>query len=150
MIELTNNHDVIKQIIGDSKLLKASMTDEDLISFEAGTWVLEDRCQYLNYEDKAIVRVYPVTNLTVEIHPQLRSEFWGTGESHKLEEEIEQWLISNTNYCKVILQTPQCCREVLQAAVREGYALEGILTAAISWRNQIENIVVMSKFLKRN
>lgn len=140
--------EVIKQIMCDPVLFKASMTDEDINCFQKGNWTPRADNTYLNYDNKAIIILDQVSPLTVCSHPHLKSEFWGTGESHKLEVELEKYLLSVTNYRKVIIMTPQCCREVLKAATREGYALEGILTASTLWRDQVENLIIMSKFLK--
>lgn len=148
LIRLEVNLDVVKQIMCDPKLFNASMTDEDINEFQNGNWEPRADNTYLNYDDKAIIILDQVSPLTVCSHPHLRSEYWGTGESHKLEVELEKYLLSNTAYRKVIIMTPQCCREVLKAATREGYALEGILTAATLWRDKVENLIIMSKFLK--
>lgn len=145
---LEDNMDVVKRIMSDNVLFKASMSDTEIQQFEAGTWEPEPG-QYLNYDDKAIIKLDPLSNCAVCIHVYLQSQYWGEGISSKLEHEIEKWLIDNTSYGKVVLMTPQCCREVLKVAVREGYALEGILTAAILWRDNVENLILMSKFLKR-
>ncbi len=148
MIIKTNNYDVIKQIMCDPKLFKASMPDVDLVDFEAGTWEPRQDLTYLNYDGKAIIRLEQVSSIAVCIHPHLHSDFWGNGTSHMLEEELEKWLVENTQYCKAIIMTPQCCREVLQAAVREGYSLEGILTASVLWRDKVENLIILSKFIR--
>jgi hypothetical protein len=134
----------------DEVLFKASMPDGDIRAYDEGNWEPEDNCLYLNFDDKAIVRVYPLTAITADVHVHLKSEFWGSGVSNQLQEAIEDYLVNQTNYCKIVLQTPQCCRSVLQAAVRNEFKLEGILTSAICWRGKIENIVLMSKSIRSN
>lgn len=150
MITVTNDKDVIKQIMCDPLLFKASMPDEDLAALKAGTWEPHDQCIYLNYDNKAIIRLYSLTNLSVDMHIHLKPEFWGTGTSESLAAAVEKYLVENTNFCKIVIQTPACCRAVLKAATRDGYSLEGILTASILWRDKVENLILMSKFIKRS
>ena len=149
LIRAESDKAVIKQIMCDPLLFNASMPDEDIAAFKAGTWEPNDNAIYLNYDDKAIIRLYPLTNLSVDMHIHLKSEFWGTGVSDEMSKHIEQYLIENTQFCKIVIQTPACCREVLKAATRDGYSLEGILTASILWRDKVENLILMSKFIRR-
>ena len=150
-IQVTTDKRLIKSVMGHDVLFKASMPDEDIAVYEKGEWVPATDCQHLvcdlEGESIAIIRLYAVSNLTVDMHVHLIPEYWGKGVSNHLQPAIEKFLEENTNYCKIVIQTPQCCRQVLQAATREGFELEGILTSAILWRNKIENIVLMSKFL---
>lgn len=149
----TRNKCFIKHVMGNKVLFRASMADEDCALEEEGKWEPNMDWFYLAYikdgEPAGIVRFHNISNTTVEIHPQLLPNHWGTGESTKLEEYIEEWFFLNTNYYKLLIQSPQCCKEVLEATARNGYALEGILTAAIMWRGKFENIVLMSKFINR-
>lgn len=150
MITQTEDRDLIKKIMCNKLLFKVSMPDEDIAALEAGIWEPSDSAVYLNYDGKAIIRLYQLTNISVDMHIHLLPEYWGSGISDEMAREIEDWLIQNTNYCKIVVQTPQCCREVLQAAVRDGYQLEGVLTGAIFWRGKVENMVILAKFLNRN
>lgn len=149
VIKVESDLNKVKEIMDDKKLFLSSMPDEEVKEYLRGTWEPKTDCIYLNYKDIAVVALYNISNLTVDIHPKLRSEYWGSGLSDELQEAIEDWLKRNTGYGKMIIQTPECCREVLQAAVRNGYYLEGLLTAGILWRGKVENIVLMSKFLDR-
>ena len=153
-VQFTNDNSLIKQIMTDEVLFKASMPDEDVSRLETGNWEPATDCYHvvckLRDEPIAIARLYSISNLTVDMHLHLLPKYWGTGISSEVSSKIEEFLISNTNYCKIIIQTPQCCREVLKAATREGYELEGILTSGIFWRGKVENIIIMSKFLNRN
>ena len=149
----TTDMELIRHIMTDRVLFNASMPDEDILALDDGTWEPDANCDHLvcelDDEPIAIIRLYRVSNLTVDMHMHLLPKYWGTGVSDKLARSVEKYLTENTMYCKVMIQTPQCCREVLKAATRDGYELEGILTAAIHWRGNIENMVLMSKFLRR-
>ena len=152
-IRATKDKLSIKNIMTNKVLAAASMPDEDLRLMAENIWQPAGDCDYLicvmEGKDIAIIRLYSLSNITVDMHYHLLPEYWGKGISSQINTKVEEYLINNTNYCKIVVQTPQCCREVLKAASREGYHLEGILTAAIVWRNNIENIVLMSKFLNR-
>lgn len=152
-VEQSTDKGLIKQIMTDNRLFKASMPDEDIVALEHNVWEPDDSCKYLVFYKAeipiAVIRLYTLANLTVDMHVHLLPEYWGDGTSRTVETYVEDWLKENTNYCKIVIQTPQCCKNVLVAATREGYELEGVLTGAIYWRNKIENIVLMSKFIKR-
>ena len=145
---------LIKKVMCNDTLFRASMPDEDITLLEKGKWEPDSTCVHLvckkGKDPIAIIRLYALANITVDMHVHLIPKYWGTGVSAEVQTEVEKYLKKNTNYCKVVIQTPQCCREVLKAVTREGYQLEGILTAAIHWRGEIENIILMSKFIRGN
>lgn len=153
-ITQTTDMCLIKQIMCNNTLFKASMPDEDITLLELNLWEPPRDCTYLVYTkgSKAIgiVRLYHLTNITVDLHMHLLPKYWGRGESERFTVHINQWLRDHTQYCKIMIQTPQCCEHVLKAASREGYQLEGVLSGAICWRGNIENLVLMSKFIDRN
>lgn len=152
-IEKTKDLDLVEQIMTNKMLFKASMPDDDIAALEAGTWKPDPNVEYLvakrDGDPIGIIRLYRISNLTIDIHYHILPIQWGTGVSSEVHKKLEEYLREFTVYCKLLIQTPQCCREVLQASVREGFKLEGILTAAIKWRDNIENIVLMTKPLLR-
>ena len=152
-VECTADVRIIKEVMCHEVLFKASMPDEDIELYKYGRWEPAMNCQYLVFKrlgkPVAIIRLFELSNITVDMHVHLLPKYWGKGTSEKLNKYVEQWLTDNTKYCKIVIQTPQCCSNVLKAAVREGYELEGMLTAGICWRGSIESIVLMAKHINR-
>jgi RimJ/RimL family protein N-acetyltransferase len=149
MIEKTTDLSLIKEIMCDKILFEASMPDEDLQLYALNEWNPTLNCMYLNYDNKAIIRLFDLSNITADMHVHLLPKYWGTGVSDELQSTVEDWIKENTQYCKIVIQTPQCCESVLKASSRNGYTLEGILTSGIYWRGNIENVILMSKFINR-
>ena len=152
-VKFTSDKRLIKSIMTTEVLFNTSMPDEDIALLKAGKWETATDCQHLivrmEKDPVAIIRLYAISNITVDVHVHMLPGYWGTGVSDDMQAKMERFLIENTQYCKLVVQTPQCCRHVLKAATRSEFQLEGILTSAILWRDKIENIVLMSKSLNR-
>lgn len=152
-IEETKDKELIKSLMTIKQLFEASMPDEDLAVFNEGKWEPSMQGTYFAvYREDVpigIIRLHEMTNLTADIHYHICPTQWGQGISSKVHFIFEEYLRKNKAYCKLLIQTPQCCRHVLQAAVREGFELEGILTSAISWRGKVENLVLLTKNIRK-
>lgn len=92
-----------------------------------------------------LVRCQAISTITVNWHFHLLPKYWGKGIGDMTDNKAIEWLIKNTNFKKVMIQSPSCCKEVIKACDRNGYKIEGLLTNAIVWNNNIEHLVIMAK-----
>lgn len=149
-----NKQNIIDFLKSDEKLCYAALMDEELIQLKEGTWEPLPYCTYLRLESNnklvGYVKFEYITNVCVCYHWYLSSKHWGSGLSNELSDAVDKWFVKSTPIHKIIIQSPQTCKEVLQAAARNGFEVEGVLTGAIYWRGKIENMVLMSKFIKRS
>lgn len=148
----TEDSDAITTVMCNSDLFIASMPDEDRREWRHGTWepnlhnwtyleVLQDD------EVIGIVRYQSFSLVAVDIHYHILPQYWGTKISDKVHKELVKYLLKNTQYHKIILQSPRCCEHVIRAAHRNDFALEGVLKGATLWDGNIEDVVLMSKFI---
>ena len=151
-IEETKDRALLDELIKDDKLANAALMDEELAALEQGLSIVDfDRHRYLVFYRGAValgfMKFEPITNVTLGYHSYIRSEFWGLDIANKLVPLLDDWFRENTKYLKITVQTPECCREVLQFAARNGFEVEGVLTGGIFWRGKLENLILMSRFI---
>jgi RimJ/RimL family protein N-acetyltransferase len=152
-IERTTDLNLVKEVMTNKALFEASMPDEDIAALKEGQWNPSPYgWTYLKLEKDnkiiGILRYMHLSNITVDLHWHLLPEYWGSGLSDKFQEELEKWFRKNTKVFKITVQTPSACKHTIKAAARVGYEIEGMLIGAIVWRDKVEHLVLMSKFLR--
>lgn len=153
-IEETKDSEIVTKILSDNTLFHASMDDEDIRQFEQGVWQPSFQgWRYLHImvdgKDAAIVRWHYFTPITIGVHWHLLPKFWGTGISDEINKEVDAWFEENTQALKLTTQVPYCLENIWRAVVRGGFRPDGIMAKATIWRDQIEDVVILSKFLNR-
>lgn len=143
----------VKELMTDPKLFRAAMCDEDLDALRLHTWNPPPHSKYLlmqkDGKDAGILRYEWMTTTTVNIHSHLLPDYWGSGDSLEFYKAVEKWFQKNTKkVCKFVISTPQSCKEVINFAVKCGFEAEGVLTGAVFWRGVLDNMVLLSKFIR--
>lgn len=148
----TTNTNLIKSIMLDEDLFYASMMDIDIKNFEEGNWEPSPNFTYLLAKEGSdavgLVRLHDFTPVAIDVHFSILPKYWGTGVSNKVQKTLEHWLIDNTPYIKIITQTPRACEEVIKAQLRNGYQIDVALPNTTLWRNKVEDLVIMSKYIR--
>jgi RimJ/RimL family protein N-acetyltransferase len=148
-IESTEDFELIKELMTDEKLFKASMPDEEFQLLEEGYWEPNPDYDYVVvYKDNSplgLVRYSRISNITVDAHHQLLSKYWGQDEIKNIDNLFVHYLLEFTGYRKIMVRIPTDCTHTLKAAAKLGYQIEGVLTDAVIWRNRLNHIVIMSK-----
>lgn len=146
--------DEVARIMTNEKLFLASMSDPEIEEFKEGTWKPDETQEYvglyLGGELIGVVRYRFITQIMIEWHWHLLPDYWGTGNTEEFCNLVEEYLRDNTGCLKILVQTPQSCKEVARSASRNGFDLEGILVSCVVWRGRIDHMVLMSKFIKRD
>lgn len=142
----------IKSVMEIPKLFQAAMTDEDLVMAEQGTWEPRRNADYVGVYDEAtligIARFEEVSNITTMGHFFINPKYWGTGLANEIYKKVLNYLKDNTQYSKVITETPRSCEQVLQFLTRNGFKIEGMLTNAIIWRNELTHLVILGQMIR--
>lgn len=152
-VEISENPQEFQEwMANDPKLAEASLSDEHLYDLKHNTSIIDANSTYLNIykanEKVAMCRFQQMYNITGSYHIYIASSRWGNGDSLQVSDAVDKWILDNTICHKITNVTPQCCEHVLKAAMKTGFRAEGILIGATFWRGKIENIVLLSKFLK--
>ena len=152
LYSLNDFHKIIR-IMSDPILFEASMTDEDIELNNQGRWMLDTNIHYLGLEKDGecigIVRFSQLTSITIDYHWHLLPQYWGTSLSDEFVKLVDEWFKENTSIHKVVIQSPQVCTHVYKAAIRNGFSVEGVLTGGILWRGKVQDLILMSRFIKR-
>lgn len=146
--ELLNNI-----LIEDTRLREASLTDDEISYLQAGGNVINFNVSvylllYNNDNICGFIKYEPLTSIMVSYHVYLKSTFWGTGISHDVKHAVDTYFLSTTSFHKILIQTPRPCENVIKAAFREGFQIEGVLVGGIFWRGKVESLVLMSRFIR--
>lgn len=153
-VERCTDADLLNSILlEDKRLREASLTDDELHYLQAGGNVINFNCStyLLVYNDDNIcgfVKYEPLTSIMVSYHVYINSNTWGSGLSHEIKQALDHYFLSSTTFHKILIQTPRVCENVIKAAIREGFEVEGILVGGIYWRGKVENLVLMSRFIR--
>ena len=152
--EITDLPLVTKFFITDGKLFLNCMADEDIEAYEYGKWTPNPHSAYLGvYEnDKliCILRTEQLTNLSLLCHLYVKSDLWGTGTSLEIGKELENWIRDNTKISKLIVSTPANLDPVITYGKKLGFIVESKLQDAIYWREQIVDMLLLTKFIWRD
>ena len=154
-VERCMDIDLLNSIfLDDARMREASLTDDELNYLQAGGNVINPNVSiylivYNNDNIAGLIKYEPLTSIMVSYHVYLKSAFWGTGISHELKQVLDHYFLNNTSFHKILVQTPRVCENVIKAAIREGFEIEGVLVGGIFWRGKVENLVLMSRFIRR-
>ncbi len=153
-IKPISNTDNLTTFFSQDKVMKYCLSDGEIQQLKNNQWSPEDNSSYIKLEDEnrflGIVKYEPLSNVTALYHLYVSPDFWGKDLVKDIQSDIEQWFVSNTSYHKLVIMTPRCCENVISRAYAEGFKVEGVLIGAICWRNQIENLVLLGKFIVQN
>ncbi len=89
------------------------------------------------------------SSISASVHGYVKPKYWGLGISDEFNKKVDEWFKLNTTVFKLIVFTPRCCEQVIKAVVRMGYEIEGVMMLAVVWRQKVENLVILSKFIHR-
>lgn len=153
-VELTTDLDLVKEILTNRDLFYRSMPDEDILAYEQGTWYPSDiGWNYLLIKKDdlpvGIIRFQYITSTTADIHGHMLPQYWGTRAVPQAEQAMEDWFLANSYVYKLVIQTPKPCLHIVKFAAKSGFEIEGCLTGAILWRKKLEDLILLSKFIKR-
>lgn len=147
-----DSRELIQKFLSHPKF-RNCLFPEEQVAIETGTYELLPNNTYLSvYEDgilKAIVRFEPATSISISHHLYVSPDYWGTSFSDRLSKELDAWYLKNTYAHKLIVHTPVKCTNVIQAAFRDGYELEGISPGAVFWKGEISDLVYLGRFIRR-
>ena len=90
------------------------------------------------------------TSITAIVHGYLQQAYWGTSISDEFDSLTCKWFAENTHVHKLSVLSPAPCKHVHLACARWGYEIEGVSIGAIVWRNRVEHLVIMSKFIRKD
>ncbi len=141
--------------LNDPNVAYLGLPDDDLQElFYNKTYTLKDNTIYkgiyLKDELVSILKYEAFTRQTVNLHFYLSSKLHKKGYARGVEQAIYDYFIENTKAIKAILMTPQSCTQVQGPAIGFGMVLEGRLTNAIVWRNEVMDVLIYSIELKRD
>lgn len=154
-VQATIDLDLIKKImLEDPKLFYACSSDDELVDYGLSQWNPNSNQNYLVLRQEGEIIGYGhwnyITNITADGHARLCSKYWGSGLSQEAYKAAEDWFKEHTQVYKFVLKIPQSQEHALKAAAAAGYEVEGVLMGAIVWRNKVENLILMSKFIRRD
>lgn len=151
---LKNIEKISRALREDELLFFQAMPDSELLE-NREVWEVDKNSLYLGtYTDEGklvcITKYEPATDIAAIVHHYVFSRYWGTGTSDEMECTVCRWFLDNTNFKKTLVFTPSECENVLKAAVRAGYQIEGASPGATLWRGKICALVMLGKFLGEN
>jgi len=139
----------------DEKISRVGLPDLDLVDYKNGKLVLQTTYSWYKVMDgSSVVSVFwcqPQTPGLTLLHPYLGSKYWGKSEVRtEWGNAVLSYIAKNIGGHKVLIQTPICCKHVIDCATRIGFQVEGYIGGGISWRGQICGLVLLTKFLRSN
>jgi len=154
IVKETKNYEEIKEFFyKEPKLFHSAFSLSDLEMYDKGTWKPRTDARYLrmskNKKLLGFLRFEEFTSVSVIWHWYLSSEHWGSGITALLDDLVVDWFKHNTYYHKIIGLVPEKCKEVIKAGTRAGMLIEGCLIGGVHWGEDVCNLVIMSKFIKR-
>ncbi len=151
---ITELSEVKKFLDYDAPLASQCLTDEELSQYYLSTWWPDKRFSYVGayYEDEliAILSFLPMTNITAICHLWVSSDRQGSGKSLVVGNAFEEWLKDNTQYYKLIIQTPNVCQQVLKYSLDFGFKIEAMLAGSVYWREEVRNMILLTKYIDRS
>ena len=145
------NNDSIIEFLLSPGIKEKVLDDTDLIKAEKGLFELSPKSKYLGlYKEDELVGVIKheyLTSVSLLIHPYLKPRYLREWLRKDSQIKTDKWFIENRRVHKLIVASPGCCESVIQLAHYVGYNFEGILVGAELWRNKIEDLVFLSRFI---
>lgn len=137
----------------DNDLAKVGLSDRDYSSLLKDELIFGDQNTYVGvYKGDELVALgwfSYFTTIMGECHYFAASKHWQTKVPLEAYYLLEDWLKENTFLTKLMSTCPQSCTNVLKFHTKTGYEIEGVLVNGTIWRGKIENLIMISKFIRR-
>lgn len=140
--------------INDPTLCYLGLSDEQLsYMYEHKEYNPDPMSYYLGcWEGKkllAVIKSEKFTENAVNSHIYMSSKLHHKKMTTKIKDLYVQYLIDNTEMTKVLVMTPETCSHVIEPLNHWGFALEGVFTNAIVWRQKLVDLHIYATDLIR-
>lgn len=145
----TTNDEIIWTILTDPKLYAAQGNTLKIEDF-----IVDPSFQYNLIKDKNRIlgcfQYKRLTNVVVECHINIISEFWG--KSVSLEACIKglDWFRDNTEYLKVFTDVPVMCEQVHKLVQKLGMQPCGMIKQGCIYKDKLTDLILYDFDLKRD
>lgn len=152
-IKLSESTDkkTIQSILFHPSLIN-TLPDEDRLALkDAVESELNPEVNYLLvHTDKAnigVIRWEPFNNITIEAHVQILPEYWGTGVTEKIAQQVFTYWKETTHFKTLITFVPEDCKQVQRAIHRFGLEPTGVIPKGIIWNQRQQDLYIFSRDL---
>ncbi|CAB4120947.1 hypothetical protein UFOVP1_48 [uncultured Caudovirales phage] len=138
----------------DPVLCIQGLPDHKLVDLhEKKEYIKDDISNILGvyYEEHLIfIFVYNYfTDICINVHFYLSTKHQSTAVFECIQKELREYLLEHVpKVTKIIAMTPGCCKHIQGACLKFGFTKAGHIEQAMTWRNQIEDILIYSLNLK--
>ena len=129
------------EVLCDEELNQINTTGLKNNSNYIGVYVKDELITVIKYEY--------MTPVTVCYHFYLRKDLWGKGIAGPIAKELDKWFLEKTSVHKLCIYAPEPCKHTIRTARLVGWTLEGVLTSSVVWKGKIENMIILSRFIRR-
>lgn len=137
-IKPTKDYQLIKSIL-TTPILYEEIVDDGVCSPD--DFKVNPNWLYLLAKDDetilGLILLHDVNSITVQGHINILPQFWGKRYDDVVKKSLE-WLRENTKALKVVATIPEDCIEVLNAAKRWGFKVEGFSPKSIKRKNKLQ------------
>lgn len=147
--------ETVKRVMLDKVLFDTSMPDSDRVLRDKGTWEPDPNniwefVEVVHDNDVVgIIRYQPISVVAIDCHIHLLPKYWGKKISDYAAYAFEKYIENNTQYHKLQVQCPKSCINSIKFVARHGFEIEGVLSGATYWDGEVEDLVILGKFIRR-
>lgn len=149
-ISQTNDYQFIKDWLNEKQLDTKGFHDNYLKADNKIDFIKNMNVDWfivrLDEQVLAVLNTKHYTAEYIELHvcadPKTRFKWLG------LWDYIEQFVHTELGYNGILIYTPQSCGYVIKWCNRLGFEVSGIIPKGMVWRNELNNLIIMTKYLR--
>lgn len=140
--------------LSDPKLCYMGLCDEDLANlYYNKEYTPSDMAHYQGiYEEDSLIAVIKFEKFSivaVNVHLYIKSSLHGKKKTIGITDLVCDYLRETTSMTKVLIMAPSSCEHSSKAALARGFVLEGTLTKACVWRQEVVDVLIYALEIKR-
>lgn len=133
------------QSLHDHKLIdlheKREYTKHEIAHF-LGVYCGEELVFILNY-------TY-FSDIAINIHVYLKTKYQHTPMYLSIQKALRKYFLENTQVIKIIAMSPKPCKHVQKTCELYGFKLEGEIKNALTWRQEVVDLLIYGLMLREN